>query len=205
MFFCLISSTSCLDFGNRNKTDPDASSPQGTETGNPNIYNQEEFGLTLEYPSGWVVLERGPASAAEPIKNPVTGETIDVGSLSENYLASGTLPTSEASTTVLTDGQSVSTVYYITLEETPDTLLDYLATVLGPKAGGVASETFPEFSNPHSTGREYVNSKPGIKGGELKEYFFLKERTLFYFAAEILPQKEADLKFQQIINSVRFP
>lgn len=157
---------------------------QGTETGNPAFTGAQ--GVSTQYPNTWSYAEH---AAPAPSSFPVTGDPTGPQPITQP-----SIPTSEASFTIFTDGQSSVTIYYVTLSSTTD-LLSYLQAIF-------PTRTFSSYSNGVISGYYYDNPDVGATGGDLREYYFLNNTKLVYIVTDLFPA--ATLSYMTIINSLRY-
>lgn len=170
---------------------------QGTETGNPgspstktegNSYSNKDRGVSTEYPKEWSVTEQSvPSRASAPpsgpsAPSPMTGEKID---------------TSNSPSTILGDGTTSVTLFYVTLTPEPSSLLTYLQTQFPSRA-------FREISNGRLTGYFYDNPEPGETGGDRIEYYFLNKNRLLYVVTDLFGKNNGIEKFSIILTALRF-
>ncbi|MBI2082312.1 MAG: hypothetical protein HYT76_01970 [Deltaproteobacteria bacterium] len=169
----------------------------GTETGNPQTpgvpkeeepnYTNDDFGVSARYDSGWSVTETPAAGSPDsttagdaPIAAPAEG-----------------IDTSDSPSTEFTDGTTIVTIYYVTLNSVPDSLLNYLESKF-------PSRVFQEFSNSQISGFKYDNPEAGDTGGDRQEYYFLNEKTLLYVITDLFDVNDGLKKFEAFIDSLRF-
>ena len=162
---------------------------EGTETGNPQkAYSNTDQGVSAKYPSDWnvsevPVLARDTASpCSDCVVSPMQASGID---------------TTNAPSTVFTDGMSTITLYYVTLKNPPASLIGYLGALF-------PSRNFVFFSNSSISGFTYDNPEAGVTGGDRKEYYFLKNTTLLYVVTDLFQKNDGLTKFDTLIQSLRF-
>lgn len=163
---------------------------QGTETGNPaKSYSNDDFGVSAQYDSEWSSTDR--TATAIPMAAPCP--TCDTTGPTESGI-----DTSEAASAVFTDGTSTVTLFYVTLDQTPASLEDYLATAFSPP------RTFEPFANTHISGFFYDNPEAGATGGDRREYYFLQDVTLLYVVTDLFDTGDGFEKADTILDSLRF-
>lgn len=185
---------------------------QGTETGNPGTpqaggedgedgevqenetYTNGDFGVIAEYDQGWNFTENTPSGSVEesPAADQPEGVEPMVPMVEEE------IDTSEAPSTEFTDGASIVTLFFVTLDSEPVTLIGYLQQVF-------SSRVFESFANAQGlSGYFYDNPEAGATGGDRQEYYFLNGTLLLYVAAEVFEANDGLEKFATIIESLRF-
>lgn len=195
-----------------------AATCNGTETGNPSnnsagggsqggeaspteSYQNTDFGVTAEYDTTWSVTENvAPASRTEnatPTDEGSADDGAQTPAAAPPTATGGGIDTSDAPSTVFTDGQTIVTLYYVTLETEPESLEAYLSDLF-------PTRTFVNFVNPHLSGLTYDDPSAGDNGGDRQEYYFLRQTTLLYVVADISTANQGLELFTAFIQSLRF-
>lgn len=189
-----------------------AASCPGTETGNPGntqddggsteTYTNDDFGVSGEYDSTWSATDQGVVSNATGGDsgggNSDGGCEICATPATPAPATQGGIDISSAPSTIFTDEISTATIFYVTLSQAPSSLADYLAGVF-------PTRTFLSYLNGQGlAGFRYDNPEEGATGGDLQEYYFLKEVTLLYIVTDLFEVNDAFEKFETLVNSLRF-
>ena len=154
-----------------------------TETGNPcpggdcpaaageegDVYENDEYGVTVHYPEGWSIEEQ----ADEIQDEPEPGEEPDM------------LPSMADSVTFTSGDTEVTwaTIIISELDPAPASLADYLAQ-------RYPGRTFEPYDTGTLIGFLYDDPVPGEEGGDSLEYFFLEDGILIHVVAEVFPSGE---------------
>lgn len=172
----------------------------GTETGNPETanpgvgnpaptttsYANDDYGVALEYESGWSFDEVEASSAASA---PASEDAAPESQISG-------IDTSDAASTQFTDGITTVTFYYVTFNQ-ETSLIAYLNSLF-------STRSFEIVSNDYISGYLYDNPEVGETGGDLREYYFLDGTTLVYIVTDLFNADNGFIKFETIIDSLRF-
>lgn len=172
----------------------------GTETGNPQCptsnapeditsYSNDDFGVTGRYDSTWTS-EESPATSG--------GETASDGAADApaSAPASG-IDTSSSPSTEFTDGTTTVTLFYVTLDEEPSSLLAYLRETF-------PGRSFEVFENEFVSGFTYDNPEAGTTGGDRQEYYFLDKTLLLYVVTDLFEASNGIANFETLIDSLQF-
>ena len=178
----------------------------GTETGNPGkagagsdktpstqekSYSNGAYGVATQYDSGWSVKEQ-PKVEQEPAPTPQAD-----GDTPRPSTQAAPINTANAASTVFTDGATIVTLYYVTLNAAPPNFQTYLQGIF-------PSRTFVTFSNGTLSGFKYDNPEAGTTGGDRQEYYFLKGTTLLYIITDLFSANDGDKKFNTLLTSLKF-
>jgi len=171
-----------------------------TETGNPcpagvcvptvspnlsagtELYENEEFGISIIYPEEWSFEEIGEEADAKPGE---TGEEPQFA-IEESFSIVFRSPADYATTAFI----SFERLYVI-----PPSLYAYLADKYPDRK-------FIHYSTMTLSGYLYDNPQAGENGGDLQEYFFLKDTVLIHIEAEVFDVDR--IRFASLINGIMF-
>ncbi|MBI4197448.1 MAG: hypothetical protein HY539_06445 [Deltaproteobacteria bacterium] len=195
----------------------------GTETGNPqregtssadgetgsaaseeeetSSYSQDEFGVVVEYSEDWSLSEEFPIrQTAGAVDDNTFASDAGGDDVAASSPGSRGIDTTNAPSTVFTDGETEVTIFFVTLDTAPASLLGYLEETFPD----LSKTSFVPFSNSYISGYQYDDPAVGSNGGDQQEYFFLKGSRLLYVVAEIFANKDGRTNFNTLINSLRF-
>ena len=147
-----------------------------TETGNP-IYENDTFGIQIEYPTGW---EQGGQADDAAFEAPTDPEPMAAGAVA--CFESGTEGTNAC-------------VYMSFLDPVPESLIAYLMEEWPERE-------FTAYGTSTLSGYTYDDPADGPNGGDLREYYFLNGDVFVRVIAEVFPGGETQLT--AFLNGISF-